>query len=66
MSQFRIQIVRADGDSVRLYPGALGERDFLDAVAAKGVGWFRSTAHVQQAIADVFLDLKKEVEAPRV
>lgn len=68
-SIFRISIVRDDEEPVLLHPGAKGERDLVDAITRqvvdKGVGFFRTEAHVRQAIVDgvseILHALKSEV-----
>lgn len=70
-SPFRICIVRADGGPVHLHPGSHGERDLVETitqhVAAKGVGFFRTQARVEAAIAEGVAEaihaLKSEVQA---
>jgi hypothetical protein len=64
MSDFAIKIVRKDGKPVLLKPGAQGERDFIEAIRAKGVGWFKSEAQVVSAIKQVLWELKSEVVPP--
>ena len=69
MSPFRICIVRADGEPVLLHPGRTGERYFVDDVVkrvlAKGVGIFRTEAHVREdleaALEEALHDLKSDV-----
>lgn len=70
-SKFRICIIRADGTEVHFHPGSHEELDFVSAVVdrtlEKGVGFFRTKAHVAQdltaAIEEVINDLKAEVRA---
>lgn len=72
-SKFRISITRLDGDPVHLVPGGHGERDLiaaiLDAAIAKGVGLFRTEAHVradlEAAVEEVLTNLKSEVRPTR-
>jgi hypothetical protein len=70
MSDYRLQIVFADGSKVRLRPGRQDEEgDLITAcvnrIVSKGVGVFRTEASVKQAIEEglreVFLDLKRGV-----
>jgi hypothetical protein len=69
MSEFRIAIRRVDGRDVQLVPGAQGERDLIEDVLtraqAKGVGVFRTEAHVladvRAALAEALHALKAEV-----
>lgn len=69
-SKFLITITRHDGKEVHLRPGAHGERDLVkaivDATLAKGVGLFRSKAHVKEdleaALSEVLFELKSEVK----
>lgn len=69
-SPFRICITHADGDVVYLRPGSTGERDLVAAitkhVVSKGVGFFRTQARVEEAIAqgvaDALYALKSEVQ----
>jgi hypothetical protein len=68
-SKFRISIVRPDGYQVLMYPGSRGERDLVadivERTLAKGVGVFRSEAHVkadlEAAITESLQALKSEI-----
>lgn len=66
MSAFLIRIARKDGAPVYLYPNGKGERDLVDAIVAKGVGFLRTEAQVRKAIEDVLLDLRSEVVPTQV
>jgi hypothetical protein len=79
MSRFRVHILDTEtGAEAALLPGGRGERDLVDAVLAaivkRGVGIFRTEAHVAQAIQEgmqeALFALKSEVlppvPAPRV
>lgn len=66
MSEFLIRIARKNGDPVHLYPNGKGERDFIDAIIAKGVGLLRSEKQVRAAISEVLMDLKSEVHPTQV
>jgi hypothetical protein len=69
MSEFRLAIVRADGQRVLLMPGGRAEHDLIqacaDAILAKGVGVFRTEAHVRRAIEqgmhEALLAIKSDV-----
>lgn len=75
MSDYRISIVRADGQRVLLLPGRAGtsevpgEHDLIQlctaAIVAKGVGLFKTEAQVRRAIefglAEALLSLKVAV-----
>jgi len=70
MSAFLVKIVRADGYDVILRPGGSGERDLIDDIVdrimSKGVGFFRTEAHVKnditEAVTEVLHELKSEIE----
>ena len=53
---FLLQIVDRQGQVVRLPAGGQLERDFVeactDAIVARGVGFWRTEAHVRDAITD--------------
>ena len=75
MSEFRIAILRPDGERVWLVPGRKGtltepgEHDLIqacpDAIVAKGVGLFRTEAQVrlaiEQGITEVLMAMKTAV-----
>lgn len=69
-SEYRIQIVAKDNMRVLAWaPGLEMERDLVEEICrrveAKGVGAFRSSAHViedvRSAIQELLLDLKRQV-----
>ena len=61
MSRFLISIVREDGDKVFLRPGGTGERDLIQAIKDKGIGFLKTEAKVIKAIEEVLTELKSEV-----
>lgn len=68
MTVFLLQIVKPDGSVVQLPGGGKLERDLVaactDAIVSKGVGVFKTEAHVKAAIAagmaEAIRDLKWE------
>lgn len=69
-SEFLIRVVhKSSGDAVQWAPGLSVEKEFIqelcNRLAAKGVGYGRSTAHVlvdlQAALEELFQDLKSQV-----
>lgn len=68
MEMFKLQLVFPDGSKLPFSAGGQFERDLVEsikkAVIAKGVGLWKSEAHVAQDIEDgikeVLLNLKRE------
>jgi hypothetical protein len=65
---FKLQIVHPDGTPITFPAGGVFERDLIaavtDAVVRRGVGVFRTEAHVRAAVADgmqeVLVGLKRQ------
>lgn len=67
MSHYHVCIHRNDGQAVTLKPGSHGERELctaiIEAAVAKGVGLFRTEAHVRQALHEAIHDVLHAVKA---
>jgi hypothetical protein len=69
-SRYLISVTTVDGGPVYLRPGGSAERDLgtllATKLAAKGVGIFRSTAHVladlDEALGEAVMELKSDVQ----